>query len=146
MDGYRWIYHTLPLTRHWHIPSQWHRHNFTVDQADTYTMFRLTIWWIASWNQIYIPSIIYYKTHPIPKHKCFSSRLAVVFAQSVDVRCKVENEDLVGAAPTGDATTTYEWPTMLLPTKVRLILDIYGISFCMLFTRHVIKRSWFESN
>ena len=28
-----------------------------------------------------------YKTHPIPKHKYFSSRLAVVFAQFIEARC-----------------------------------------------------------
>ena len=33
----------------------------------------------------------------------------------------VENEDVVGAAPTGDAPTTSELSTILLPTKVRLI-------------------------
>ena len=36
---------------------------------------------------------------------------------------KVKNEDVVGAAPTGDVSTTSEWSTMLLPTKVRLILE-----------------------
>ena len=35
------------------------------------------------------------------------SRLAVVFAQSNEARCEVENEHLSGAAPTGDAPTTY---------------------------------------
>ena len=47
--------------------------------------------------------------HQIPELKCFSSRLAVVFAQSNEARCYVENEDVVGAAPTGDAPTTSEW-------------------------------------
>ena len=36
------------------------------------------------------------------------------------------NEDVVGAAPTGDAPTTSEWSTILLHTKVRLILECYG--------------------
>ena len=31
---------------------------------------------------------------------------------------------LLGAAPTGDAPTTSEWSTILLPTKVRLILEV----------------------
>ena len=35
----------------------------------------------------------------------------------------MENEDVVGAAPTGDAPTTSEGSTILLPTKVRLILE-----------------------
>ena len=36
--------------------------------------------------------------------------------------CQVENEDVVGAAPTGDAPTTSDWST--LPTKVRLIFEV----------------------
>ena len=35
-----------------------------------------------------------------------------VFAQSIEARCKVENEDVVGAAPPGDAPTTSEWSTI----------------------------------
>ena len=53
------------------------------------------------------------------------SHLVVVFAQSIEARCKVENEDVVGAAPTGDAPTTSEWSTSLLPTKVHLILEVW---------------------
>ena len=37
---------------------------------------------------------------------------------------QVENEDVVGAAPTGDTPTTYQWSTILLPTKVGLILEV----------------------
>ena len=37
---------------------------------------------------------------------------------------QVENEDEVGAAPTGDAPTTSEWSKILLPTKVQLILEV----------------------
>ena len=49
-----------------------------------------------------------------------------VFANKA--RCQVENEDVVGAAPTGDAPTTSEWSTILLPTKVRLILETWRYS------------------
>ena len=42
----------------------------------------------------------------------------------LEASCQVENEDVVGAAPTGDAPTTSEWSTILLPTKVRLILEV----------------------
>ena len=42
------------------------------------------------------------------------------FVQSIEARCQVEHEDVVGAAQTGDAPTTSEWPTILLPTKVPL--------------------------
>ena len=63
--------------------------------------------------------------HQIPKPTCFSSRLAVVFVKSIEARFfEVENEDVVGAAPTGDAPTTSEWSTTLLPAKVQLIIDV----------------------
>ena len=56
--------------------------------------------------------------------ECFSSGLAVFFA-SIEVRCWVQNEDIVGAAWTGTAPATSEWSTSLLPTKVLLILDVW---------------------
>ena len=43
--------------------------------------------------------------HQIPTLKCFSSRLAIVFAQFIETMCQGENEDVVGAAPRGDAPT-----------------------------------------
>ena len=52
-----------------------------------------------------------------------------VFAESLEARCQVENEDVVGAAPTGDAPITSERSTILLPTKVRLILEILRYIF-----------------
>ena len=63
-----------------------------------------------------------------PKTEMFlvSSRLAVVFTQSIEARCLVRNEDVVGAAPTGDAPTTSDWSTILLPDKVRLTLEVWG--------------------
>ena len=70
-----------------------------------------------SWN-------LQYKVHQIPKLKCFFSRFAVVFAQSTETRGQVENEDVVEAAPAGDAPTTSQWWNGLLPPKVRLILDV----------------------
>ena len=63
--------------------------------------------------------------HQIPKLKCFSTSLAVIFAQYTEAKCSVENEDVVGAAPTGDAPTTSEWSTIWLPTQVRLILETW---------------------
>ena len=61
-----------------------------------------------------------------------SSRLEFFFAQSIEATRQVENEDVVGAAPTGDAPTTSEWSTTLLPTNVRLILQIWGYSDILL--------------
>ena len=54
----------------------------------------------------------------------FSSRLTIVFVQSIEASWYGENEDVVGAAPTGDAPTTYEWSTIWLSTKMLLILDV----------------------
>ena len=39
-------------------------------------------------------------------------------------RCQFGNEDVVGAALTGAAPTTSAWSTILLPTKVPLILEV----------------------
>ena len=82
--------------------------------------------------------------HEITKLKWFSSHLAVVFAQSIEARCWVENEDVVGAAPTGDAPTTSEWSTILLPTKVHSILEVwqYNISSHWLRPCSAIGRKW----
>ena len=71
---------------------------------------------------IYVLSNLY-MLHQISKLKWFSSCLAVVFAQSIEARCQVENKDVVGAAPIDDASTTSEWSTSLLPTNVRLISE-----------------------
>ena len=73
---------------------------------------------------VHVPSNLLYKWHQIPKLKCVLPRLASAFAQSIEARCCVENEDVVGAAPTGDAPTTSEWSSILLTTKVHLILEI----------------------
>ena len=51
----------------------------------------------------------YRKDAPHPKNQMILSCLAVVSAQSIEAECWVENEDVVGAAPTGDAPTTSEW-------------------------------------
>ena len=55
-----------------------------------------------------------------------------------------ENEEVVGAAPTGDAPTTSELSTILLPAKVQLILDVlrYLLSrFRYISTHLIILRS-----
>ena len=82
---------------------------------------------------LWIPSNLWYKLHQIPKLKCFSSHLAVVFAQSIEATCQVDNEDVVGAVLAGDAATTSEWSTILLPTEVRLILEIWLCTYSTLY-------------
>ena len=61
---------------------------------------------ITSWN---VPWNLLYKAHKIPILKRFSFHLAVVSAQSIETRCLVDQSDVVGAAPTGDAPTTSDW-------------------------------------
>ena len=73
--------------------------------------------------------------HQIPKLKCFSSRLAVVFAQYIEAKRWVQDEDVVGAAPTGTST-------IQLPTKVRLILETWRYLF---FHRPVVQELLLEN-
>ena len=54
-----------------------------------------------------VPSNLWYRSHQIPSLKCFSSRHAVLSAQSIEAMCYVDNEDVVGAAPTGVAPATF---------------------------------------
>ena len=61
--------------------------------------------------------------HQITKLKCSSPRLAVVFAQIQWSQVFSQDEDVIGAAPTGDAPTTSEWSTISLASKVHLILE-----------------------
>ena len=42
----------------------------------------------------------------------------------MEAMCYVANDDLVGAAPTGEAPTTYESSANLLPNKPPLILEV----------------------
>ena len=57
-----------------------------------------------------------------------SSLILNIFAQSIEARCLVENEDVVVAAPTGVAPTTSERSSILLPTRVPLILPVLRYS------------------
>ena len=52
--------------------------------------------------------------------------LQVFFAQFIEARCEIENEDVVEAALTGDAPTISWWSTILLPTNVHLISEVWG--------------------
>ena len=55
-------------------------------------------WWV---EQTYV----YHKFSNITRTKPQDLN---VYAQSIEARCYVKNEDVVGAAPTGDAPTTSE--------------------------------------
>ena len=98
------------------------------DNQDDLCYYYYDIVWISNGQRhkkpgtkqwkIWLPSNLWYKSYQIPKLKCFSSRLPVVLAQCIEIRCYVENEDVVGAAATSDAPTTSGWSTILLLTKV----------------------------
>ena len=55
-------------------------------------------------------------------NKCFSSHLAVVSAQSIEAKCLVENEDVVGAVHCSNYIRVIN---NLLPTKMALILKVW---------------------
>ena len=59
------------------------------------------------------------------------SRLALQMSLSKPLTpdVQVENGDVVGDVPTGDAPTTSAWQTILLPTMVRLILESWRYIF-----------------
>ena len=71
-----------------------------------------------------VPSNFLYKSHPILKPKCFSSRLATVFAQCIEARCKFDNEDVLGAAPTGVLLQLHESDQQM-----------YGLQMCSVYYR-----------
>ena len=72
----------------------------------------------------------------------FSSCFVVVFAQSVGARCWVENEDVVGAAPVSTAPAASEWSTIILPTDVRLILEVQRCVFFSQFCSQCGHEAW----
>ena len=73
-------------------------------------------------EQAKIPQNLRCKSYQISKLKCLSSRHATVFARSIEARCYVKNEVVVGA---GSTPTTFEWETISLPTKWSLISNIW---------------------
>ena len=90
------------FTRNWKILIKW-------------LLFGKPTRWV-SYLYIYIVKSLILDAHaPNPK---------LVFAQCIEARYNVANEDVVGAAPTGDASTTSEWSTILLPTRVPLMLEV----------------------
>ena len=73
----------------------------------------------------------YRQTFNISHTKCFSCHLALVSAHSTEAT----NEDVVGAVLAEDAPPKSEWSTILLPTKVHLILEVWLITTTRTRTR-----------
>ena len=92
-------------------------------------MFIIIQYWFYHKCLLWMLFIIYRQVSNISRTKSQHLKdsrtvFAAVFAKSLETRCQVQNEDVVRAVPTGDAPTTSEWSTILLPTNVRLILEI----------------------
>ena len=74
--------------------------------------------------------------------------LRLSLLKSLEDIYEVDNEDVVGAAPTGDAPTTSEWSTILLSAKVRLILEVLRYIllcrrlWCSLMNVHNLFLNW----
>ena len=71
----------------------------------------------------------YLKTSSISRTKSKNLNVSCILLQLSSLNplkpgVKLRKEDAVGAAPTSDAPTTSELSTILLPTKVRLILEV----------------------
>ena len=114
------FFHLCPVWSHW----QWGR--ICID--DVLNLTRRQCFNANNDDPVHFgiyPSNLQYKRYRIPRFKCLSSRLSVVFAQSAEARCEVENEDVVGAALTCDTPTTSEWSIISLLTNVRLILQVW---------------------
>ena len=105
------------------IVMSWPRYDVSHRISDEICSTTVVLWYISCTGHHHT-TVKLLKLHQIAKLKCFSSRLAMVFAQSIEARWQVENEDVVRAALTGDAPTTCEWST-ILPAKVQLILEVW---------------------
>ena len=114
------------------------RQNFKRIKQQTYIICTNELFWnvCLGWILKRCPLLWRYR-QVLKKVSCC---IVAVFAESLEARCWVENEDVVGAAPTGDAPTTSEWSTIVLQSKVWLILEILRyVLLCRQFTYAV----WF---
>ena len=68
---------------------------------------------------------IYFQVSNTRCTKSCSCLCAIYWNLVIEGWCQMKHEDVVGAAPIGDAPTTSDWSTILLPTKGRLILVIW---------------------
>ena len=118
-----------------------HRFTFFIDLRPNYTFYtnlsNIVHWVVAyrdvahlvrlnlgkSWEKSAKSFDAGLRQHQIPNFKCFLFHLAFVFVQSVEARYYGDNEDIV-EVPMGDAPTTSEWSTILLPSRVRLMLEV----------------------
>ena len=71
-----------------------------------------------------VPSILKYKEHRIPRHKYFSSRLAVVFVQSIESGQVLSLEWRCSWSSSDRRCSNYTWViNNFIATKVTLILE-----------------------
>ena len=87
-----------------------------------------------------LPSNLIYKPHQIQIFKCFCLVLQLSLPNPLNSGINsIGNEDVVGAAPAGDAPTTSEWSSILLPSRVRLILEnLRNFLWCIDFAQNMM--------
>ena len=98
--------------------------------------FVVSCWWyisyalssFASSNYCQACNTIYTKSRKL-NVSCLVLQLSLLNPLKPGVG--VKNEDVVGTVLTLDASTTSEWSTILLPTKVRLILEVWQYVFAI---------------
>ena len=56
-----------------------------------------------------VPLSLYYNTHQIPTPKRFLDCLVAVFAETLEARCQVENEDVVSWSSADRRCSNYIW-------------------------------------
>ena len=79
---------------------------------------------VKKWNNY---MVICYASWIRSNTKCFC--LVLQLTSRNLLKPSVKNEGVVGAAPTGDAPTTSEWSTILWPTKVCPISEVWGLVY-----------------
>ena len=113
-------------------PPGWQR---TERKRHLFSNFNSTTFIATQWLPNYINQSIHkknskYMINEIVKYHQISN-IRWTKSQNLNVPCLCPiqwsqvNEDVVGAAPTGDAPTTSEWSTIMLSAKVPLILQIW---------------------
>ena len=112
-------------------------------------MIRAVVIWYIIKSEIFAWVHIvsnYHIVYNIRRTKCQNlnvSRLGLQLSLRNILKPNVDNEDVVGAAPTDDASTTSEWSTILLPTKsAAYIRDLTGIQSISVVSIWINSCSW----
>ena len=95
-----------------------------------------------AWNQILVGVVwcVYRQTSAISRAETHnlnvSSRLAVVFVKPIEARCHVDNEHVVGAAPTAPTCSNYIWDIWVIYNSVAYWGAAYITGFMVAHVDH----------